>query len=128
MRKTGKRLRKVLCGNSQYSILGFLNYLESRNITSTISVPVLGNDVELRDVSELITALNSTIEACGNDADWTWQMKSYLTDSFESQEGTLDADARRAYDQRIFNNNNNNNNNKSLQLVQHGHFWLRLHC
>ena len=123
MRKTGKRLRKVLCGNSQYSILGFLNYLESRNITSTISVPVLGNDVELRDVSELITALNSTIEACGNDADWTWQMKSYLTDSFESQEGTLDADARRAYDQRIFNNHN-----KSLQLVQHGHFWLRLHC
>ena len=101
MRKTGRRLRKVLCGNSQYSILGFLNYLESLNITTTISVPVLGNDVELRDVSELITSLNSTIEACGNDADWTWQMKSYLTDSFESQEGTLDADARRAYDHTL---------------------------
>lgn len=107
MRKTGKRLRKVLCGNSQYSILGFFNYLESQNITTTISVsnPVVGdNDMEGKDVVELSTSLNSTIEVCGNDADWTWHMKGYLTENFESEEGTLDADARRAYGQRTFHN------------------------
>ena len=89
MNKTGKSLRKVLCGNGQYSIIGFLTYLESQN----------NSTVETKNVAEVIKSLNSTIDACSNDGS-LWRVREYLTEPFEDEERSLEADARRAFERR----------------------------